>query len=243
MYFSQLESFPSSKFKDMVDATSTAFLEIENTVENYFMTHDAVRKSIEKGFDSTPPETPTDISISCYVARTANEKTVIGYRLDEVVLPFVKSGVQSADDTANVIISLGKDLMQKYNHIEKIPVKISDSAFGDVLNVLNKVKKNSPKEFKWLEIFPVNFGQRINNKRYFDTTSWMWHCVKDSILNHGLVLPDDYDMLMQLSFRRYSVTEESKIRVESRDEIKEDGRGTTDEADCLALLCLPVTIK
>lgn len=28
-YFSQMESFPESKFKDMVDATSTAFSEIE----------------------------------------------------------------------------------------------------------------------------------------------------------------------------------------------------------------------
>ncbi len=32
-YFSQLESFPSSKFKDMVDATSAAFSEIENTFD------------------------------------------------------------------------------------------------------------------------------------------------------------------------------------------------------------------
>jgi predicted phage terminase large subunit-like protein len=30
MYLAQLESFPSSKFKDMVDATSTAFAELEN---------------------------------------------------------------------------------------------------------------------------------------------------------------------------------------------------------------------
>lgn len=30
MYFNQLESFPESKFKDMVDASSSAFIEIEN---------------------------------------------------------------------------------------------------------------------------------------------------------------------------------------------------------------------
>ena len=29
-YFNQLESFPESKFKDMVDASSSAFIEIEN---------------------------------------------------------------------------------------------------------------------------------------------------------------------------------------------------------------------
>ena len=30
MYLTQLESFPESKFKDMVDASSSAFSEIEN---------------------------------------------------------------------------------------------------------------------------------------------------------------------------------------------------------------------
>ena len=33
IYFSQLESFPASKFKDMVDATSTAFAELENSFD------------------------------------------------------------------------------------------------------------------------------------------------------------------------------------------------------------------
>ena len=32
-YFAQLESFPASKFKDMVDATSSAFTEIENVFD------------------------------------------------------------------------------------------------------------------------------------------------------------------------------------------------------------------
>ena len=31
MYFSQLESFPESRFKDMVDAGSSAFCEIESS--------------------------------------------------------------------------------------------------------------------------------------------------------------------------------------------------------------------
>ena len=30
MYFNQMENFPQSKFKDMVDASSSAFSEIEN---------------------------------------------------------------------------------------------------------------------------------------------------------------------------------------------------------------------
>ena len=35
-YFSQMESFPASKFKDMVDATSDAFSELERRSEFHF---------------------------------------------------------------------------------------------------------------------------------------------------------------------------------------------------------------
>ena len=33
MYLSQLESFPMSRFKDMVDATSAAFRELDGTFD------------------------------------------------------------------------------------------------------------------------------------------------------------------------------------------------------------------
>ena len=58
-----------------------------------------------------------------------------------------------------------------------------------------------------------------------------------------LILPDDNDLIAQLSTRKYEMTENSKIKVESKKEIKKNGGNSPDEADCVLLLCLPAKIK
>ena len=44
----------------------------------------------------------------------------------------------------------------------------------------------------------------------------------------------------RLSGRKYSLTEASKIKIESKKEVKKRGQPSPDEADCVLLLCLPV---
>ena len=55
-----------------------------------------------------------------------------------------------------------------------------------------------------------------------------------------LILPDDDDLVAQLSGRKYELTEASKIRIESKEAVKKRGQPSPDEADCVLLLCLPV---
>ncbi len=55
-----------------------------------------------------------------------------------------------------------------------------------------------------------------------------------------LILPDDNDLVAQLSGRKYELTDTSKIRIESKDAMKKRGQPSPDEADCVLLLCLPV---
>jgi hypothetical protein len=55
-----------------------------------------------------------------------------------------------------------------------------------------------------------------------------------------LILPNDEDLVAQLSVRKYELTEVSKIKIESKDAIKKRGLPSPDEADCVLLLCLPV---
>jgi hypothetical protein len=55
-----------------------------------------------------------------------------------------------------------------------------------------------------------------------------------------LILPDDDNLVAQLSGRKYSLTENGKIRIESKKTMKQRGNPSPDEADCVLLLCLPV---
>ena len=58
-----------------------------------------------------------------------------------------------------------------------------------------------------------------------------------------LILPDDDDLVAQLSGRKYTLTDNSKVKVESKKDMKERGLPSPDEADCVLLLCVPINTK
>jgi len=203
---------------------------------------------------------PDSIHIGCDVARFGNDKTIIGYKVDERVFPLKKRNGQDLMKTADDIIILGESLIEQYGYTEKIPVKVDDGGLGGgVVDRLRQIKKHDPERFRWLEIFPVNFGARIKHKHYHDSTSYMMGIVKKLLMPHDedgtekpveLILPDDDDLIGQLSTRKYELTSNSKIKVESKEEYKKRvngignlGGASPDEADCILLLCLPVRIK
>lgn len=210
-------------------------------VENSIMTEFSERK------------TPDTIHIGCDVARFGDDKTVIGYKTDEKVTFHKKRRGQDTMKTADDIIELGEMLMRRFRYGRKIPVKVDDGGVGGgVVDRLRQIKRNDPERFWWLEIYPVKFGTRIKHIHYHDSTSYMMGIVKKLLMPHDedgkekpveLILPDDDDLVAQLSTRKYGMTENSKIRVESKDAVKKAGRPSPDEADCVLLLCLPVKMK
>lgn len=212
-----------------------------------------IDESIQLRRDFKPLPSPLSIHIGCDVARFGDDQTVIGSKVDELVTLNHKTRGQDTMNTADRIISLGESLIRKYKWTGKIPVKIDDGGVGGgVVDRLRQIKRNDPERFAWLEVFPVKFGLRIKNKYYHDSTSYMLSVVKGLLAPFddegkpkpvGLILPDDDNLAAQLASRKYSITEQSKIRAESKDDMKKRGLPSPDEADCVLLLCLPVRIK
>lgn len=198
----------------------------------------------------SPRQTPNLVHIACDVARFGDDKTVIGYKLDEKAALYKKRQGQDTMKTADDIVMLGEKLVEKHHLTDPIPVKVDDGGVGGgVVDRLRQIKRNNPERFWWLEVYPVKFGQRINHKYYYDSTTYMMSIVKKLLQpfdENGsqkpveLILPDDDDLAAQLSGRKYFITEQSKIRIESKKEMKKRGRPSPDEADCILLLCLPV---
>lgn len=196
------------------------------------------------------PQKPHIVHIGADIARFGDDKTVIGYKIDEKVIFYKKRQGQDTMKTADDIILLGEQLVQKYHITQPIPVKIDDGGVGGgVVDRLRQIKRNQPERFWWLEIYPVKFGQRIKHKHYYDSTTYMMAVVKKLLQPYDeqgnqkaieLILPNDNDMVAQLSGRKYFITENSKIRIESKKDMKKRGRSSPDEADCVLLLCLPV---
>lgn len=212
-----------------------------------------IEQSITAGLDYKPDVMPDLIHIGCDVARFGDDQTVIGYKVDTKATFHKKRRGQDTMKTADDLIALGESLLRRYKFLGKIPVKVDDGGVGGgVVDRLRQIKRNDPDRFNWLEIFPVKFGTRIKHLHYHDSTSYMMGLVKKLLMPHDedgtvkpieLILPNDDNLVAQLSSRRYSVTENSKIQVESKKEMKKRGLPSPDEADCLLLLCLPVHIK
>ena len=114
---------------------------------------------------------------------------------------------------------------------------------------LRQMKRNNPDRLWWMEIYPVKFGQKIRHKFYDDSTTYMMANLKKLLQPYDddgkpkdveIILPDDDALVAQLSGRKYGMTENGKIRVESKKVMKARGVPSPDEADCVLLVCMPV---
>lgn len=218
--------------------------------DDIFIPLSLVERSIMTEF--APRARPLQVHIGCDVARFGDDKTVIGCKVDEQVRFYKKRQGQDTMQTADDIVLLGEELVRRYQLAEPIPVKVDDGGVGGgVVDRLRQLKRNEPERLWWLSVYPVIFGQRIKHKYYYDSTTYMMAVVKKLLQPFNadgtpkpveLILPDDGDLVAQLSGRKYFLTENSRIRVESKKEMKKRSRPSPDEADCVLLLCLPVKL-
>lgn len=84
-------------------------------------------------------------------------------------------------------------------------------------------------------VTPINFGRRAGNKKkYPDIISEMWFNLAERI--HEISLPDDPEILIELSSRNYKYTPDERRKVESKEEYKKrTGRRSPDYADAIIM--------
>ncbi len=86
---------------------------------------------------------------------------------------------------------------------------------------MNEIKRSNPEKYWWFEVVKVLFGKAIKHKNYADTTTYMMAVVKSLLSPYNengepqpikLILPNDEDLVGQLSVRKYDITDDSKNR-------------------------------
>ncbi len=193
------------------------------------------------------------IEIGCDVARFGDDKTCIGYRVNEVVQIYKKYNGKDTTWTTGTIAKLYKELKQRFQFKGQIGVKVDDGGVGGgVVDQLRNLRKSEPAVFGDMVILPVNFGVSIKHRYYADSTTYMMGVVRDLIApydNFGhphtpeIILPDDSDLIGQLSCRKCEFLPNGKQKVESKQDMKDRGLSSPDEGDCILLVCLPLNYK
>lgn len=190
------------------------------------------------------------ISFGVDVARYGNDETVIAKNVGgKTTLPAILRG-QSLMTTVGKVVQLYRQTLAEYPRYDgDIYANIDDTGLGGgVTDRLEEVKEEE--HLTRLIVVPVNAAGRVPDEVisdgkskirarevYDNLTSYLWGTVKEYLRKEEIALPDDEDLVAQLSCRKYRLTSKGKVQLESKEEMKKRGINSPDRADAVALSC------
>ena len=190
---------------------------------------------------SSPVPVNFRISLGVDVARYGDDETVIAQNVGgKVSIPIIRRGQNLMRTVGDIVLQYRKLLSDYPKYRGRVYVNIDDTGLGGgVTDRLAEVKREQ--RLSRLEIVPVNFGAKVPDQDasvYFaDITSYMWSIIRDAMEAGTLRLPNDTELVAQLSVRKYTVTSGGKIQLESKKEMKKRSIDSPDRADAVALTC------
>lgn len=194
----------------------------------------------EKSVNNEVSKEVYSIDIGVDVARFGSDETVIAIKLGDTILPLICKRKQDTVTTAKEVLAKCIELKKYYRYMGNIYVKIDDTGVGG--GVTDRIREIKIAEnFDWLKIVPVNFATRVNDYYYNDITTYIWANTKERLEQGNIRLPNDPDLIGQLSVRKKLFTEKGKIKLESKKDMKLRGLPSPDKADAVTLAIFTVT--
>jgi phage terminase large subunit len=159
------------------------------------------------------------IQIGADIARYGEDRTVFFKRHGMKVIDYKIYKHKSVTEVAALLADFAND--------KSIEIKVDDTGLGGgVTDILTDGGYN---------VIPVNFGGKpLDNNKYDMIISEMWFQFAESISQ--VCLPDDADLLSELSSRQYSIDNRGVRKVEAKANYKKRAGKSPDLADAL-LLC------
>ncbi|GIN89860.1 hypothetical protein J22TS1_09110 [Siminovitchia terrae] len=167
------------------------------------------------------------------MARYGDDETTIIPRIGNLVPSLKTYNKQDTMTTAGHVIKLAKELMLEYGRPFCV-IKIDDDGVGG--GVTDRLREIVYEEGLYINVIDChNGGAALNPENYFNWGSESWATIRDFIHDGEIQIPNDEDLIGQLSTRKYRVTSKGKIQLESKDEMKTRGLRSPDRADALVL--------
>jgi len=189
----------------------------------------AVRRGLDGGYDDGVVEIGLD------VARFGDDETVFAIRRGGRVLPIESVRGWDTMKTAGRAVQLIREYAPRR-------IKIDDTGVGGgVVDRLNELVAEGI--IHNCDICPMNFGG-TGDDDYHNAVS-LWHGLLKDLLKAGeCVLPDDEDLIAQLTTRKYGLNSKGRIVLEDKATMKKRGLPSPDRAEAVALaFAAPQTVE
>lgn len=186
-----------------------------------FIGIDAVESAVAR-YETASDSIPAVMGVD--VARYGDDDTVFVIRKGNKVSLIERHHGLSIPQTAAKAIELAKD-----QSVERIAVDDSGVG-GGVTDLL--LESDELREID-CGVIPVNNGSSSPDPHYANLGSYLWGNLKN--LLSEIAIPDDEELIGELTTRRYSLTPQGRIRLERKEEMKRRRLPSPDSADALAL--------
>lgn len=178
------------------------------------------------------------ITLGVDCARFGTDESSIYSRIDKVIkeeLILAKNDIMEL--VGHVNHTVNKYIKEGFN---KFYIAIDDSGLGggatDRLRELNSEGYYGDVE---VIIMPINNGSSPKDKKqYANKSIEMWHFAKEFLVEAQI--PNDNDLIGQLSSRKYKLNSKDQLLIESKDEMKKRGLSSPDRADGVILTLAPL---
>lgn len=75
---------------------------------------------------------------------------------------------------------------------------------------------------------------------FSNISTYIWFKIRTALEREELALPNDPELIAQITARKYTITSRGQIQVESKEQMKKRGLDSPDRGDALALSCYDV---
>ncbi|MDO4614618.1 MAG: AAA family ATPase [Lachnospiraceae bacterium] len=192
--------------------------------------------------DEAESKTARILHLGVDVARFGDDKTIIAPRDGNRVLPLRKYTKQDTMETAGNVLRFCYDWLKRAPEGSSVKVKVDDSGVGGGVTDRLKEATHGDRRFK---IYGVNNGGSAKDEHYSNLGTELWGNIREALEenmsqkmqgNEGTFeLPDDKELLGQLTSRKYHVTSRGRLELERKDDMKKRGLTSPDCADAVAL--------
>lgn len=163
-----------------------------------------------------------DVQIGLDVARYGDDKTVFAIRKGDKLIRLEDHLGWSVAQTA----AKAAELCREY---KAGSICVDDTGVGGGVTDLLKVA-----DVGKTRVVPVNFGGQ-GDEHYANKTALMAGNLKDRLINGTCALPDDIELVAQLTTRQYALNAQGKIVLERKEDMKRRGLPSPDKADAVFL--------
>lgn len=218
--------------------------EFPTAEDDVFIPMEYVEKAIVLELPPIVAEQVEVIKIGVDVARFGDDETVIATNIHgEIGKLYAWNGYDTMKSTGK-IVQLAKALHAQYPKAKIYVIVDEIGVGGGPVDRMREMLVNN--ELEGLEsvltVVECNVSKGVRSRKYADMTTVLWGIVRDMLEKEELKLPNDIELVGQLSSRKYIDLSNGKMKLESKKEMKKSNRRSPDRADAVAISCMPINL-